>query len=321
MRERKLRLIVHKIYVMKKTYHLCLSAGDEVLFRDQDDYNRGFNCFALALYKTGSTGLVESFMSTHCHLMAETEDPYGLMYSMRMPYSKYFNYKYSRQGRLGEKDHFQIDIVGFHHKLSAVCYTLRNAVHHGVAPIPYAYKNSTVNSIFRQAMGKSSQLITLPQRNFYRHIGKRAEYPDTYKMDQSGLFIRESVLDIAQIENMFGTPRAFDYYMNRKTSDEWTKEQSRDNNGLPPITLKDIENGITTHSLSQMLMHENGKSDYRKISDIELCTLIDKQILSEFGKTSVYQLSLADKRKIAENLYSNLRIGEGQIRRCLALFE
>ena len=93
---------------MKKTYHLCLSGGDEVLFRDQEDYNRGFNCFALALYKTGSTGLVESFMSTHSHMMAETEDPYGLMYSMRMPYSKYFNYKYGRQGRLGEKHHFHI---------------------------------------------------------------------------------------------------------------------------------------------------------------------------------------------------------------------
>jgi hypothetical protein len=42
---------------MKKTYHLCLSAGDEIMFRDLEDYNRGFNCFALALYKSNSTGL------------------------------------------------------------------------------------------------------------------------------------------------------------------------------------------------------------------------------------------------------------------------
>ena len=45
---------------MKKTYHLCLSSDDEVMFRDLEDYNRGFNCFALALYMTDSTGLVES---------------------------------------------------------------------------------------------------------------------------------------------------------------------------------------------------------------------------------------------------------------------
>ena len=306
---------------MKKTYHLCLSGGDELLFRDQEDYNRGFNCFALALYKTGSTGLVESFMSTHCHLMAETEDPHELIYSMRMPYSKYFNYKYGRMGRLGEKSHFQIDVVGFYHKLSAACYTLRNAVHHGIAPIPYAYNNSTANSIFKQAMGKDSPIITLPQKSFYRHIGKRAEYPDSYKMDSSGLFVRETVLDIAQVENMFGTPRAFDYYMGRKTCEEWTKEQTRDNNNLPPITLSDIENGITTHSLNQMLMYENGKADYRKMTDIELCNLIDKHILPQQGVASVYQLSLEQKRRIAEDLYRKLHLGEAQIRRCLALFE
>ena len=34
---------------MKRTYHLCLSAGNEIMFRDLEDYNRGFNCFAIAL--------------------------------------------------------------------------------------------------------------------------------------------------------------------------------------------------------------------------------------------------------------------------------
>ena len=109
--------------------------------------------------------------------------------------------------------------------------------------------------------------------------------------------------------------------MGRKTSEEWTKEQARDNNNLPPVTLSDIENGIMMHSLNQMLMYENGKADYRKISDIELCTLIDKNILPQNGVASVYQLPLEEKRKIAEDLYCRIHIGEAQIRRCLALFE
>ena len=67
---------------MKKTFHLCLSAGDEVMFRDLEDYHRGFNCFALALYKTGSTGLVEAFMSTHTHQLVQTCDPRGFMYAL-----------------------------------------------------------------------------------------------------------------------------------------------------------------------------------------------------------------------------------------------
>ena len=91
---------------MKKTYHLCLSAGDEIMFRDLEDYNRGFNCFALALYKTGSTGLVESFMATHTHQVVQTNDPKEFMWHFRQPYSRYFNHKYQRTGKLGESTHF-----------------------------------------------------------------------------------------------------------------------------------------------------------------------------------------------------------------------
>jgi len=302
---------------MKKTYHFCLSAGDEVMFRDQEDYNRGFNCFALALYKTGSTGIVEAFMATHCHLMAETEDPVGLMYHTRMPYSKMFNNKYHRRGKLGEKHHFQIEISGFYHKIAAGCYILRNPVHHGISPIPYAYPHSSANSIFRREMGKMTDEKLLPQKSFYRFIGKRAEYPDSYKMNEAGLFVRESVLDIPQVENMFGTPRAFDFYMGRKSSEEWTKEQQRDTNGFPPITLSDIEDGVQLNTVAQMMAFENGKADYRKISDIDLCHMIDHEILPHYNKESVYLLSGSEKRQIAEKLYRNMHVGEAQIRRCL----
>ena len=132
---------------MKSTWHLCLSAGEEILFRDLEDYRRGFNTFALALYKSDSTGLVESFMSTHCHLMIQTSLPSDFMYHFRHPYSMYFNKKYSRKGKLGEKIHFSMEVVGYHHTLAAASYTLRNALHHGVVSIPYAYPHSSVNSI------------------------------------------------------------------------------------------------------------------------------------------------------------------------------
>lgn len=287
------------------------------MFRDLEDYNRGFNCFALALYKSNSTGLVESFMSNHFHLMIQTEDPKEFMYNMRQPYSKYFNRKYCRNGRLGEKHHFQLEISGLHHHLAAMSYTLRNALHHGVSPIPYAYPHSSVNSIFRKEMGKTSDERLIPQKSYYRYIGRRAEYPSSYKMNKNGLFLRESVLDIAQVENMFVTPRSFDYYMGRKTSEDWQKEQSKDNLQIPPVRLEDIEAGARMQTLEAMMINENGKGNYRKISDIDLCIEIDQFILPEFGKGSVYLLSDQEKRKIAELLYRKYHINEMQIRRCL----
>lgn len=302
---------------MKKTYHLCLSAGEEVLFRDLEDYNRGFNCFAIALYKTVSSGLVESFMSTHSHQLVQTEAPTDLMYFFRMSYSMYFNRKYHRSGKLGEKNHFTMEVVGYHHILAASSYVLRNALHHGISPIPYAYPHCSANAIFMEEMGKIPCHRLIDPRHYRRFIGKNAEYPASYKMNESGVFLRESVLDIPQVENLFVTPRAFNWYMSRKSSEEWEAEQGKDKNGKAPINIATIESGVITESTEKMLIYENGKTDYRRPSDIDICTEIDRNILPKYGKTSVYMLTRQEKQQIAEHLYRNLHIGERQIRRCL----
>ena len=303
---------------MKKTYHLCLSAGNETLFRDEEDYNRGFNSLALALYKTDSTGLVESFQSTHFHLVVQSENPADMMYAMRQSYSKYFNRRYQRSGRLGEKHHFQLEIAGLHHHLAAMTYVLRNALHHGLVPIPYAYPHCTVNAIFRKEMGKTHIEKELNQNSFYRFVGRKAEWPSHYRMNDKGLFLRESVLDIVQVENMYATPRAFNYYMSRKSGEEWEKEQEKDNIEARPIRLEDIEQGIYGQTKEKMLIYESGRSDYRKISDIDLCHEIDRNIIPKYGKASVYHLSRTEKEQIGEFLFRTFRIGEAQIRRCLA---
>lgn len=304
---------------MKKNYHLCLSAGEEVLFRDHEDYNRGFNCFAIALYKTGSTGLVESFMSTHCHELVQTEVPDDLMYNFRLPYSMYFNRKYHRSGKLGEKIHFTMEVVGYHHLLAAASYVLRNALHHGIVPIPYAYPHCSANAIFMKEIGKAPCQRLIDPRHYRQFIGKTAEYPDSYKMSENGIFLRESVLDIPQVENLFATPRTYNWYMSRKSSEEWEAEQAKDQNGKAPINLAAIETGVKTDSIAKMQIYESGKENYRRPSDIDICMEIDRNILPKYGKPSIYMLTRLEKQKIAEHLYRNLKIGEKQIQRCLAM--
>lgn len=305
--------------MMKKTYHLCVSSDDEVMFRDEEDYNRGFNSFALALHKTGATGLVESFMSTHAHLLVQTEDPGGFMRAFRMPYAKYFNHKYSRSGRLGEDGYFSMEIQGLHHHITAISYILRNGLHHGVVPIAYGYPHCSVNAIFQKEMGKSPVQDIIPAESYYRHIGRNASFPGTYKMSSSGLFLRESVLDIPQVENMFVTPRNFDYYMNRRTSEDWINEQSKDRNDMEPITLELMESTIRIHTVSEMLVYESGRADYRRLSDIELCMEVDMITVNDFHKESVYLLSQDEKLKIANHLRQKYHLGMAQICRCLAL--
>ena len=289
------------------------------MFRDLEDYNRGFNYFALALYKTDSTGLVESFMSTHHHQLTQTADPAALIYNFRLPYSMYFNRKYHRKGKLGEETHFSMEVVGYNHTLAAASYVMRNALHHGVAPLPYAYPHCSANAIFMTEMGKTQCCRFLDKRHYRRHIGKTAEYPASYKMNENGVFLRESVLDIPQVENLFVTPRAFNWYMTRKSSEEWEAEQNKDKNGLPPINIASIEQEAKSGSTEKMLVYESGKANYRRPSDIQICTEIDRNILPKYGKLSVYMLSRQEKQQIAEYLYRTFHLPDDQIRRCLAM--
>ena len=303
----------------RKMYHLCLSGGDEVIFRDREDYNRGFNTLALALYKSDSTGLVEAIMATHLHLLVQTCAPDRLMYYFRNSYSKYFNCKYLRQGSLGEKGYFSLEVVGYHHTLAAASYVLRNAVHHGVVSIPYAYPHCSANSIFRKDMGKFVDEPLIGREKYARFLGRHAvNCPDAYKMTEGGVFTRESVLDIPQVESLFVTPRAYNYYMCRKSSEEWVREQQKDAvTGVENITLTNIEKGVPGYTLSEMLQHEAGKGDYRKLSDIELCTELNILVKQRFHKESVYALSESERNALANDLYYKRHISPSQIKRCL----
>ena len=79
---------------------------------------------------------------------------------------------------------------------------------------------------------------------------------------------------------------------------------------------------LTAHSRSgvkTVTLFENGKSDYRKISDIDLCTELNSMVQVRFHKPSVYCLTEQEQNTIANELYRNRHINDAQIRRCLAM--
>lgn len=302
---------------MSKLFHVCLSAGNEVMYRSEEDYIRGFNCFAVALHKTGSALLADSFMSTHHHACVVTDNLKDLVHHHRAAYSRYFNRKYHRRGQLGERDPFTIDVVGVYHRLAALSYTLRNALHHGVSPTPFGYPHNSANVIFQKDLGKSSPADLLPKNKFYHYLPDKAEVPEHYKMHSSGLLLRETVIDVQQVEYFYNSPRNFLFYMNRISGEEWEKEQEKE--GGAAYTIGSIEQGVRTPDVASMLKCEYGRENYRRLSDIQVCELIDNEILPLYGVKSVYQLSSKAKIQIANELWSRYRIGRDRIERCLVM--
>ena len=187
---------------MKKTYHLCLSSDDEVMFRCREDFIRGINCLCLAAHYTEAILLAYVFMSNHVHIIVRTEDPQKFMIKFRYSYNKYFNAKYHRKGRIGEEKFFKIELIGLHHMLTAIAYVLRNPVHHGICATPGG---------------------TLPRKSAYRFIPSRSVLPESYQMNSEGMILPETVIDTQDIEHQFSTARSLLYYINRLSREEWIR--------------------------------------------------------------------------------------------------
>ena len=297
---------------MKKTYHICLSGGNEVLFRHEEDYARGINCLCLAAHSTGSNLLAYSFMSNHAHIGVRTEDPEKLIKAFRYPYNRYFNSKYGRRGRLGEERFLCIEVNGIFHLLTAISYILRNPLHHGVSATPFGYKYSSISALFRTELGHFEECELLPKKLQYLHLPFEHELPHGFKMDKSGLILPETVIDTADIEHQFSTARTFLYYMNRISGEKWATEQLVDNIDAPPITLDMIEKGVICQDLRTLLNNEHGRANYNSISDIQLCSEIDAIV----SGGSIYKTSRCELERLAKLLANKYHASPEQVSRC-----
>lgn len=311
---------------MLKTYHLCFTSHKEVMFRNAEDMNRSFNCLCSALYKTDSRCLAENDLPSHHHGCYETECPNELIRIKRHSYTNYFNEKYGRKGPLGDPGYFSSEIDGLQHKLTAISYTVKNTVHHGITSTPFEWPYCSANAYFRKELGKLYvPEILLTPAQIEKALPRRAAFNPTWKMGVEGVFLRESVIETSVVENLYATPKAFNYLVTRQSGDDWSKEQEADGNGLPPITLESFEELVLQRSISreqtiaEMLRNEKARHAPLGFNDLQLCEMIDEQYVPRYQTKSVYQLSESQKNRIANELFRRFHLGVAQIRRCLAL--
>ena len=296
------------------------------MFRSEADLIRGFNSLAVAVLETDSRLLSEGFMSTHFHGLIQTDNSSEVMHRTRYAYARYFNSKYRRSGRLGEKQFFSLIIEGFHHTLAALNYVNRQGIHHGLSQTPFGYRHCSARTFFRRELGvpETASLMAADQR--YKYLPKGVSLPDKYRMDMNGLLLRENILDTSQVEAMYVSPRNFLYQMNKVGDEMSVREQQEENSSTQIITLGVIEPGFSSEEISQFLRNEKGRFNPAFISDIDLCQLIDGTYLPKYHRSStLYDLSVAQRARLCDRLWKELwpltknRTTETQLKRCLAL--
>ena len=323
----------------RKTVHLCLSSHDEVMYRSEADLIMGFNCLALAVLSTESRLLAEGFLTTHHHLLLQTDCQKEVMYRSRYAYSRYFNSKYFRSGRLGERSYFGLETEGLHHITAALNYVLRQGLHHGLSSTPFGYRHCSANAIFRNELGKNDLPEMMPSSGRYMYLPGNNSLPENkYRMSKDGLLLREDVIDTRYVEEIYISPRNFLFQMN-KVSDERDKDDQSKENCIPPITAEAIESGVPEFNPRDLKVFEQGKVDRNRMTDLELCAAIDGQIVPRYFKdgqpASVYLMPESRRVAICEKLWQESRqyrfntnaqgllsgkyVTEAQLRRCMNL--
>lgn len=318
---------------MRKTYHLCLSSHDEIMFRNREDYVRGFNCFAEAVLETESRALADAEMSTHVHFGVQTDNFKGITYLARNKYSRYFNTKYYRKGRLGERVFFSTEIVGIRHMTAFLSYVNRQGLHHGLSETAFGYEHCSCNVIFQHQLGKHSTSELLPDKSRYRYLSSNSSHFTGYRMNADGLILREDIIDTGYVEEIFITPKNYLFNMRRFSDEKWLAEQMEEENGSAPVTLDLIEKGTPEYNLDRLRSNEFGRVDYSHIGDTKLCEMIDSMYLPKYfkeGETrSIYLLNERKRAEIGNRIWGSMKneknsfrsgcITLSQLKRCLIL--
>lgn len=307
---------------MKQIYHLSISCHCETLFRNPEDIRSITNILALVAFSVGVEIWVDALMATHLHLIVFGEEDQVLELGRRLKQriTKYHRCRYKGVGPLFDAPVFMLRLEGINHILAAISYVLRNGMHHAQSATPFGYSACTVNSLFRKELGKPLIPPCITSRTEIASLLPRfSRFPDSFAMDRDGMLVRECFEELKRVELYFKTPRAFLFQMNRLSSDDWEREQREDGTGEPPVTLGSIEPMPDERSLTTWLSNEKGYQ-YRpdRKTDMDVCGIIDEDLLHRYPGKTVYQLDDRQKAVIGKVLKYEYHLPISQIRRCLA---
>lgn len=303
---------------MKEIYHICFTSHAEVMFRDELDHGMFVNLLALRAFSSDAQVFADAEMSTHVHLIIFSLEPVRFGGLLRMSYTKYFNHKYGRKGRMGEPGVFVLRVLGLNHQVVSSNYTLRNGLHHAAASTAFGYPYCSVREYFPKELGFTPEPAVISRREeISSYLPRFREFPDSYVMNGKGVFLRRSFMETRQVELFYATPRNYLYQMNRLTDESWDRDQEKDGTGRP-FHLADLEPGC--QDVAKLLNNEYGRHfRHDRLQDMDVCRLIDRDLLPSNGVSSVYQLTDSQRTRIARTLFHDFHLPEAQIRRCLVM--
>ncbi len=283
---------------MRNLFHVCNKSA-KAIFRSEYDIIMAINRIANFAKNTDSQVFAFSVLSTHIHILIYTDNVKEFMRLFSISYTKLFNSRYNTSGKIlhmkGRCLSTESEI------LIGLNYVLTNSFHHAVAEHPLSYRYCSINCYFNTAFSSQDHPNEVRNNIYYdeyRHLLSRNFNKIGINILPNNCVKLSDFINIAAVENIYKSPRAFLYNINRALGEEYIKNQFHDFSG-------------------GAILEKNSVYRYgKRILDFDICEFIDEHIDFPNSGRSFKQLTDKESNYIKQYFLSK-GVSEFQIERCL----
>ncbi len=244
-----------------KIYHLC-NIPSKVIFRNDEDYLIAICRMAACAYVTSTEIWAYSFMSTHFHIVAKSENLSGFIKLLKINISIWHNRKYKNSIKI---DIGKRELLNEFQILTAVNYVLKNPIHHKIEDTAFCYPYSSAHLYYKENIypreyfkGERNMCNMQQPSNLrgriYRKLFASHKVPDTYLVMDEKFILPSTFVKVRTIENLYSSVRNFMYQMNKPLQEE--------------LEMFDSEKNY------QQLDASRG-SLFGKLTDMQVCKIVD----------------------------------------------
>ena len=277
---------------MEKGYYHVSSHGLEKndIFRSREDFIQGMNDIALCVLGYDVCILAFCLMSNHFHfvLYGTKEECWRFAQEYKRRCAMRMRIACGEVQGMKEVE-ISINFIDSQEYLeNVIAYVLRNPIAAGVFMMPYHYAWSSISLYYKGGCPQAgTKLNSLSERRRLNVLRSHQAVPDTYMIDANGMILPSCYVDFEMVEKIFRHPARLMASLARK-----------------------VENDIEVRF---------GIAESISITDQELLSQMNELIRLEFGRRSLYQLSVEEKAKLCLSLKRNFGVGVKQIARVTRL--
>lgn len=247
-------------------YHI-FSKGLEnrLLFRDEEDYKYGMNSIPLVLQKIDCQILAFCLMSNHVHfvLSGSLADATTFINGYKHRLSLELRRKYGEPEPLKGLSVAVKEIDSIDYLKTVIAYVIRNPLCAGLREMPYSYAWCSGKYYFCKVRhGKTEKIRDLSENKIRKLLRTKIE-PSPMLMnclvDEDGVVLPESYLNIARVEEIYRTCNCFLYFISRREDEKVEREMAQG--------IVDTESDISVRkSVREICMQLFRTADFNQLS-------------------------------------------------------